>query len=86
LPLYPSFLPSFCGVHTGLCQQGQRPKTVEATILLVLGRHPLAELRTTLNHNTHCSLDICITINWHSFYTERQPMQIFDGSEYFGYV
>jgi hypothetical protein len=31
LPL-PFFLPSFCGPHTGLFHQGQRPKTVEATI------------------------------------------------------
>jgi hypothetical protein len=26
------FLPLFCGPHTGLSHQGQRPKTVEASI------------------------------------------------------
>jgi hypothetical protein len=30
------FLPSFGGPHDGLCHQGQRPKTVEATILASL--------------------------------------------------
>jgi hypothetical protein len=28
-----SFLLSFGGPHAGLCHQGQRPKTVEATML-----------------------------------------------------
>jgi hypothetical protein len=29
------FLPSFCGAHTGLSCQGQRPKTAENTIYCV---------------------------------------------------
>jgi hypothetical protein len=32
----PSFIHSFSGPHPGLCHQGQRPKTVDATVLTIL--------------------------------------------------